>query len=100
MPVAYYMKTGPAVAYLPGPFPALHLPRTYTGNSGAPNIAPDDVAHIRALTAGHRRVWLIERLANLYDPYGIVMKELGSRYRLVQTIEGNGANIRLYVSAN
>jgi hypothetical protein len=45
-------------------------------------------------------VWLIERLANLYDPYGIVMKELGSRYRLVQTIEGNGANIRLYVSAN
>jgi uncharacterized membrane protein len=100
MPVTYYMKTGPAVAYLPGPFPALHLPRTYTGNSGAPNIAPEDVARIRALTAGHRRVWLIERLANLYDPDGIVMKALASRYRLVQTIEGNGANIRLYVSAN
>jgi uncharacterized membrane protein len=99
MPVAYYMKTGPAVAYLPGPFPALHLPRTYTGNSGAPNIAPEDVVQIRALTAGHRRVWLIERLANLYDPGGIVMKELGSRYRLVRTIEGNGANIRLYVAA-
>ena len=96
MPVTYYMKTGPAVAYLPGPFPALHLPRTYTGNSGAPNIAPEDVARIRALTAGHPRVWLIERLANLYDPEGIVMKELGSRYRLVKTIEGNGANIRLY----
>jgi uncharacterized membrane protein len=96
MPVTYYMKTGPAVAYLPGPFPALHLPRTYTGNSGAPNIAPEDVTRIRALTAGHPRVWLIERLANLYDPDGIVMKELGSRYRLVKTIEGNGANIRLY----
>jgi uncharacterized membrane protein len=98
MPVAYYMKTGPAVAYLPGPFPALHLPRTYTGNSGAPDIAPEDVARIRALTAGHRRVWLVERLANLYDPGGIVMRELGSRYRLVQTIEGNGANIRLYTA--
>ena len=96
MPVAYYMKTGPAVACLPGPFPALHLPRTYTGNSGAPNVAPEDVARIRALTAGHPRVWLIERLAKLYDPDGIVMKELGSRYRLVKTIEGNGANIRLY----
>lgn len=100
MPVTYYMKTGPAVAYLPGPFPALHLPRTYTGNSGAPNIAPEDAARIRALTAGHPRVWLIERLANLYDPQGIVMKELGAHYRLVRTIEGNGANIRLYVSAN
>jgi hypothetical protein len=100
MPVAYYMKTGPAVAYLPGPFPALHLPRTYTGNSGAPNIASEDVARIRALTAGHQRVWLIERLARLYDPDGIVMKELGSRYRLVKTIEGNGANIRLYVAGN
>lgn len=98
MPVSYYMKAGPAVAYLPGPFPALHLARTYTGNSGAPNIAPDDVARIRALTAGHPRVWLIERLANLYDPRGIVMRELGSRYRLVQTIEGNGANIRLYLA--
>jgi hypothetical protein len=98
MPVAYYLKTGPAVAYLPGPFPALHLPRTYTGNAGAPNIAPDDVARIRALTAGHPRVWLIERLANLYDPRGIVMNELGRRYRLVRTIEGNGANIRLYVA--
>jgi uncharacterized membrane protein len=98
MPVTYYMKSGPAVAYLPGPFPALHLPRTYTGNSGAPNIAPEDVARIRALTAGHPRVWLIERLANLYDPDGIVMKELGSRYRLVKTIEGNGANIRLYAA--
>jgi uncharacterized membrane protein len=96
MPVAYYMKTGPAVAYVPGPFPALHLPRTYTGNAGAPNIAPDDVARIRALTAGHRRVWLIERLANLYDPGGIVMKELARRYRLIKTIDGNGANIRLY----
>ena len=100
MPVTYYMKTGPAVAYLPGPFPALHLPRTYTGNSGAPNIAPEDVARIRALTAGHPRVWLIERLAKLYDPDGIVMKELGSRYRLVKAIEGNGANIRLYVAAD
>jgi hypothetical protein len=96
MPVAYYIKTGPAVAYVPGPFPALHLPRTYTGNAGAPNIAPDDVARIRALTAGHRRVWLIERLANLYDPGGIVMKELARRYRLIKTIDGNGANIRLY----
>lgn len=98
MPVAYYMKpgTGPAVTYLPGPFPALGLERTYTGNSGAPNIAPEDAARVRALAEGHRRVWLVERLANLYDPDDIVMKELGSRYRLVKKIDGIGAVIRLY----
>jgi hypothetical protein len=102
MPVAYYMRPGtPAAAkapvvYLPGPFPALNLARRYTGNSGAPNIAPEDAARIRTLTEGHPRVWLIERLGELYDPDGIVMRELGSRYRRVRTQIGNGANIRLY----
>jgi mannosyltransferase len=98
MPVTYYMKpgSGPAVTYLPGPFPALDLPRRYTGNSGAPNIAPDDVGRVRALAQGHRRVWLVERLAKLYDPDDLVMKELGSRYRLVRQVDGIGAVIRLY----
>jgi hypothetical protein len=100
MPVTYYMKTGPArsltIIYLPAPFPALGLARGYTGNAGAPNIAPEDAARVRALLPGHRRVWLIERRADLYDPGGIVMRELGSRYRLVRKMEGNGANITLY----
>lgn len=98
MPVSYYMKGGsaPTVTYLPGPFPALGLARRYTGNSGAPNIAPDDIAHLQALLPRYRRVWLVERLANLYDPDDLVMKELGSRYRLVKKIDGIGAVIRLY----
>jgi hypothetical protein len=98
MPVHYYMNGpgAPAVTYLPGPFPALGLERVYTGNSGAPNIAPEDAARVRSLAAGHRRVWLIERLANLYDPDDIVMKALGSRYRLVKKVDGIGGVIRLY----
>jgi hypothetical protein len=96
MPVAYYMKTGPAVTYLPGPFPALGLARRYTGNAGAPNIAPEDAARVQALLPGRQRVWLIERRADLYDPDGIVMRELASRYRLVRKMAGNGANIYLY----
>jgi hypothetical protein len=96
MPVAYYMKRGPAVTYLPGPFPALGLARAYTGNAGAPNIAPEDAARLRSLVWGRQRVWLIERRADLYDPTGIVAKELGACCRLLRRIEGNGAAISLY----
>jgi hypothetical protein len=102
MPVTYYMKAGPArsltIIYLPAPFPALGLARRYTSNAGAPNIVPGDAARVRALLPGHPRVWLIERRADLYDPTGIVMRELGSRYRLVRKTEGNGANIYLYAA--
>ena len=96
MPVAYYMKGTAPVIYLPGPFPALGLARRYTGNSGAPNIALEDVGRVRALVAGHRRVWLIERRADLYDPRGLVMGELARAYRISRIIDGNGATIRLY----
>jgi uncharacterized membrane protein len=99
MPVAYYMKDSPSVTYLPAPFPALGLARRYTGNAGAPNIAPEDAARLRTLLPGHRRVWLIERRADLYDPDGIVMRELGSRLRLVRKTAGNGADISLYEAA-
>jgi hypothetical protein len=96
MPVTYYMQHGPPVTYLPAPFPALGLARPYTGNGGAPDIVPQDAVRVRALLPGHPRVWLIERRADLYDPDGIVMRELASRYRLVRKVEGNGANIYLY----
>ena len=96
MPVAYYMKDGPAVTYLPGPFPAVGLDRVYTGNAGAPNIVPADAARLRTLVAGHRRVWLIERRADLYDPDGIVVKALGECCRLVRRVEGDGGDVSLY----
>jgi uncharacterized membrane protein len=99
MPVAYYMKAGPAVTYLPAPFPALGLARRYTGNAGAPNIAADDIPRLRALLWGRQRVWLIERRADLYDPGGLVVKELGSRFRLRRKVEGDGADISLYEAA-
>jgi mannosyltransferase len=98
MPVTYYLKDGPTVSYLPAPFPALGLPRVYTGNAGAPNIVPGDAARLRTQVAGHRRVWLIERRADLYDPSGIVTKELAACCRLLRKIEGNGANISLYAA--
>jgi mannosyltransferase len=96
MPVSYYMKAGPAVTYLPAPFPARGLARPYTGNAGAPNIAPEDIPRLRAMLWGRRRVWLIERRADLYDPAGLVAKELASHFRLLRKVEADGANISLY----
>jgi hypothetical protein len=99
MPVAYYMKGGLAVTYLPAPFPALGLARRYIGNAAAPSIAPADAARLRSLLPGHPRVWLIERRADLYDPDGLVTRALASRYRLVRKVAGNGADIYLYEAA-
>jgi hypothetical protein len=100
MPVAYYMRDGPEVSYLPAPFPALGLARRYVSNAGAPAIAPADAARLRTRLAGHARVWLIERRADLYDPAHLVMHELERGYRLVRKLEGNGANIYLYEAAD
>lgn len=98
MPVVYYSEAGrtPEVVYLPGPFPAVGLERRYVGNSAAPGLGQADVPVIRKLSEGRQRVWLIERSANLYDPEGLAVKELGARYRLVKQIDGVGALIRLY----
>ncbi len=100
MPVTYYMKTGPAVTYLPGPFPARGLARTYTGNAGAPNIAPDDIPRLRAMLWSRQRVWLVERREDLYDPHGLVAQELARCCRLLHKLEGNGATISLYAVTN
>jgi hypothetical protein len=99
MPVAYYMRAGPEVTYLPAPFPARGLARRYVSNAGAPAIAPEDAARLRTQLAGHARVWLIERRADLYDPDNLVVNELGRGYRLVRKFEGDGANITLYQAA-
>lgn len=99
MPVAYYLPRDLAarVVYLPAPFPALGLARRYAGNSGAPAVAPQDALRLRALLQGHRRVWLIERRADLYDPDGLVTQELLRSYRVTSSIDGSGATITLYV---
>jgi uncharacterized membrane protein len=100
MPVTYYMKAGPPVTYLPAPFPARGLARRYTGNAGAPNIAPEDIPRLRSLVWGRQRVWLIERRADLYDPHKLVAKELDRCCRLLRKVEGNGADISLYEVAD
>jgi mannosyltransferase len=45
---------------------------------------------------GRQRVWLVERRADLYDPAGLVAKELASHFRLLRKVDAMGANISLY----
>jgi 4-amino-4-deoxy-L-arabinose transferase-like glycosyltransferase len=99
MPASYYLepKAVPApVVYLPAPFPALGLPRRYVGNLGAPAVNGDDVERVRSLLPQYRRVWLIERRGDLYDPRGAVYAAIAGRGRVVDVIDGSGATITLF----
>jgi hypothetical protein len=97
VPAHYYFKQGAApVRYLPAPFPALDLARRYPSNLGAPPVAPADITRLHALLPAYRRVWLVERHADLYDPGRIVAAALARHYRPVQVIHGNGALITLF----
>jgi 4-amino-4-deoxy-L-arabinose transferase-like glycosyltransferase len=99
MPARYYLepKAVPVpVVYLPAPFPALGLPRRYIGNLGAPAVNGADVQRVRSLLPQYRRVWLIERRSDLYDPHGAVYAAIAGRGRVVEVIDGSGATITLF----
>jgi len=87
VPLAYYARDPafPEVLCLPGPFPAQGLPRVYVANLGAPRIAPEDIATLRARLATHGRVWYIDRLADLYDVDDSVRREIAARHALRST---------------
>lgn len=98
LPVSYYgqAKLAPRVVYLPQPFPALGLARTYVGNLGAPAADASDRERMQALLPRHRRVWLIERRADLYDPERAVAEALNAHLRAVETTKGRGMKVTLY----
>jgi mannosyltransferase len=99
MPAAYYLepKEVPApVVYLPAPFPALGMARRYVSNLGAPAVNGADVEHVRALLPHYRRVWLIERRGDLYDPQGTVRAAIAAQGREAEEIGGSGATITLF----
>lgn len=99
LPVRYYLdpvKVPAHVVYLPAPFPAPGLARTYVGNLGAPAVNAADVASLRAILPRYRRIWLIERLPDLYDHDGQVMAAVRSEFRAIQITEGYGGTITLF----
>jgi hypothetical protein len=85
------------VIYLPRPFPAPGMARRYVGNLGAPAVDASDVERVRAMLPRYRRVWLIERRADLYDPEKTVSAEVGKRFAPVEIFDDIGAQITLFV---
>jgi uncharacterized membrane protein len=99
LPVRYYLEPVgvPApIVYLPAPFPAPGMARTYVGNLGAPAVDARDIARLRNMLPRYRRVWLIERMPDLYDREGEVWAAVNERFRPTEPIYGSGATITLF----
>jgi hypothetical protein len=100
--VSYYLEPGrlrAPIVYLPAPFPAPGMARRYVGNLGAPAVERADVERVRAMLAGYRRVWLVERRMDLYDPRRALRAALAKQGSAVGVIDGRGATITLFEMA-
>jgi hypothetical protein len=100
--VSYYLEPGrlrAPIVYLPAPFPAPGMARRYVGNLGAPAVDRADVERVRAMLAGYRRVWLVERRMDLYDPRRALRAALAKQGSAVGVIDGRGATITLFEMA-
>jgi hypothetical protein len=84
------------VVYLPRPFPAPGMRRRYVGNLGAPAVDASDAARVRAMLPHYRRVWLVERRADLYDPQQMVWTAIATRFAPVEVYDDIGAKITLF----
>ncbi|MDB5776418.1 MAG: hypothetical protein JWP38_2551 [Herbaspirillum sp.] len=98
MPLHYYYadKVFPEVLSLPAAFPARGLARRYIGNLGGPGIIPADQALVHAATAGHARVWLVQRGSKLFDPNSIIRAELSSSRKLAEKFGDSNVVIELF----
>ena len=98
-PVHYYAarhRSFPELLTVPASYPALGLPRVYVSNLGAPKIMPADRQLVREAMKTHRRVWLIERGTNFYDPDGLVRAEVLSVRRLVSSQISDSVSLDLF----
>lgn len=97
---SYYPREGKPLTptlVLPAPFPALGLPgRDYVSNLGAPALIPSDANTIADASAHSKRVWLVERKSELFDPKHIAQNALLARYHLVKQTDLGYATISLY----
>jgi 4-amino-4-deoxy-L-arabinose transferase-like glycosyltransferase len=96
VPLKYYADPAhfPETLYMPAPFPARGLPRLYVGNMGAPTLLPSDIELVRAALRTHKRVWLLQRYAEMYDPKGMVLAEVQAQRKLVKVY--NNGMLALY----
>jgi mannosyltransferase len=90
------MSTFPEIRVIPGAFPYRSAERRYISNLGAPRIEPSDGEIVRDAMRGHRRVWLIERGAFLYDPANIVRIEIAKTHKDVLSAGEGATTVTLF----
>ena len=98
MPIAYYSagKPFPKVLYLPGPFPALGLKRSYVGNLGAPVLDKDDLEPIAEAEKNNKRIILFERRPELYDPSELMQTHLLTSRKITKTLRSLSISVSIY----
>ncbi|WP_143752306.1 glycosyltransferase family 39 protein [Burkholderia sp. SRS-W-2-2016] len=88
----------PPTLIVPAPFPALRMDRPYpAGNLGVPGPTDADRPLIGDACAAHRRVWLVRRGPELYDPDGVVRSEILRYKRPVRSFSADkGTTVELF----
>ena len=97
LPFAYYGGGGRALPdqlFVPGSFPVLDRGRH--GLSATPKVVEEDRHVVRSALADHKRVWLVERRSDLFDPDGIVAAEIGLSHTPRQTLRQGEITVTLY----
>ena len=98
MPLAYYGagKKLPQVLYLPGPFPALALTRSYVGNLGAPVFDKDDLRLIAEAEKNNNRIILFLRHPEVYDQAGLVDTHLSMSRKVTKVSRSLSVSVSTY----
>jgi hypothetical protein len=97
--VSYYAGRQPhfpPLVCIPGCYPQRNLPRPYGSNFGAPKVIEADAALVDQALKTHGRVWLVQVSVALYDPNGIVRKEIAARRTFVRYYGNSLAKVELF----
>ena len=97
--ISYYARRHsafPSAIYVPGRFPFRASNRVYIGNLGAPRVEAEDVAGLRPRLTSARRIWLVSRRGDLYDPGNIIEKAVAQGRREIARLEAGPVVIALF----
>lgn len=97
--ISYYVDRNPGfppITYVPGPFPYRAAGRIHVGNLGAPMVEPGDAALIAPVLEGARRIWLVSRRGDLYDPRLVVRHAVAKGRRHVGTLAASPVTLELF----
>ncbi len=97
LPFAYYgpgVPNLPDLLVVPGPFPVIDP--THRRFTATPVVSSEDRPAVQRALAVHSRVWLVELRSDLFDPEGIVAKQIAGSRKLQHSFEQVGIRVTLF----